>query len=114
MTDPARSPGEPPRPPAVNVGPRPGRLVRWRLTQPVRLYCYSVLAAVAVAAVLVGALTQEWADALLAIVAAVLAVVPGAEAARLSVFTEAAHYRGMYEAVAKAGGGYVNLMDGRE
>lgn len=86
MTQPPLSPGMPPRPP---VTARPGRLTRWKLTEPVRLYAYTVLAAVLLALVLVGTITDEWADALLGVAAAVLAVVPGAEAARASVYSPA-------------------------
>lgn len=92
MTSP---PGLPPRPP---VTARPGRLQRLKLAEPVRLYCYGVLSAIALALVLVGTITQEWSDALLGIAAAALAVVPGAEAARATVYSPASNLRALVQA----------------
>lgn len=80
------------------VNARPGLLIRLKLSEPVRLYCYSLLSAVLVALVVVGYLTEEWQAALTGVVAAVLGVVPGAEAARATVYSEAGHYRGLYDA----------------
>jgi hypothetical protein len=79
-------------------GTRPPLLARLKLTEPVRLYCYSLLSAVLLALVAVGGLTGEWSDALLGIAAAVLGVVPGAEFARASVYSPASMVRACYRA----------------
>ena len=84
-----------PRPTVVTT--RPGRLARLKLSEPVRLYAYGILSAVVVALVLVGTITGEWGDALLGIVAAVLGVVPGAEAARASVYSPRTHMQDLLQ-----------------
>jgi hypothetical protein len=66
-------------------------LERWKDSEPVRLYAYSVLSAVLVALAAVGAVTGEWTSALTGIAAALLGVVPGAEAARMSVISPRSH-----------------------
>jgi hypothetical protein len=75
-------------------------LARLKLTEPVRLYCYTVLLVLTAAAQLAGWLTGEWADFLAANGAVVLAVGAGAEAARASVYSP----RSVVQAVRRAAG----------
>jgi hypothetical protein len=77
------------------VSARPGLLFRLKVSEPVRLYSYSLLSAVLVALVVVGTITEEWQAALTGIAAAVLGVVPAAEASRASVYSEKTHIQQM-------------------
>jgi hypothetical protein len=79
----------------VTITTRPSLLSRLKLSEPVRLYCYSLLTAVLVALVAVGYVTEEWQAALTGIAAALLGVVPGAEAARASVYSPKTHIQQM-------------------
>jgi hypothetical protein len=76
---------------SARVAPRPGLLSRLKLAEPVRLYAYSLLTAILAALVLAGTVTDNWYAALSGIAAAILAVVPGAEATRASVYSPATH-----------------------
>lgn len=78
----------PPIPPALQRSRRPtpaSRLERWRDAEPVRLYAYTVLAALSLVLVATGALTGDVGHALTGLAAAVLGIVPAAELGRLSV-----------------------------
>lgn len=93
MTAPA--PISPPTPaPVVAVS----LLARLKLTEPVRLYVYSVLVVLTAAAQLAGWLTGEWAQFVEMNGAVVLAVGAGAEAARASVYSP----RSVVQAVRRA------------
>ena len=82
----------------VRVSSRPGPLARLKLSEPVRLYAYTVLAAILTALVLTGTITGAWQEALTGIAAAVLAVVPAAEAGRASVYSPRTHVRQIIDA----------------
>lgn len=60
-----------------------------KLTEPVRLYLYSLLVVLVTGLVLAGVLTGEWREFLLEAGAAVLVVGTGTEAARASVYSPA-------------------------
>jgi hypothetical protein len=77
-----------------------GLLARLKLTEPVRLYLYSVLVVLTAAAQLAGWLTGEWSTFLEMNGAVVLAVTTGAEAARASVYSP----RSVVQAVRRAAG----------
>jgi hypothetical protein len=82
----------PPMPPGLvrtHRNPAPSRLERWRDAEPVRLYAYTVLAALLVVLTAVGLTTGELAHALTGMVAAVLGVIPAAELGRASVWSPA-------------------------
>jgi hypothetical protein len=82
----------PPMPPGLvrtHRNARPSILERWKQTEPVRLYVYGLLAAVLLALVVVGWMTEDLSAALTGILAALLVGVPGAEAARVSVISPA-------------------------
>lgn len=67
--------------------PSLGRLARLKLSEPVRLYAYSVLVVLAVGLNLAGVLTGEWLPYATSSAAVVLGVAGAAEAARASVYS---------------------------
>ena len=74
--------------PAPAVPGRQPLLTRWKLTEPVRLYLYSVLVTVVIpGAVLAGWLTGDWTEWALGAVGTVLTVGVGGEAARSTVYS---------------------------
>jgi hypothetical protein len=81
-------------------------LERVKQSEPVRLYAYTVLAAVLTAAVAAGAVTGEWAHALTGVAAAVLGAVPAAEAARASVYSPRTYDRQLVDVVMRARGSW--------
>lgn len=64
---------------------------RWKVTEPVRLYLYGILAAVCVVLLAAGFITQDMSAALTGLAAAVLVAVPAAVAIRPSVYSLAGH-----------------------
>lgn len=82
MTDPFPMPPEPTLP--------AGRFARWQLTEPVRLYLFSVAGVVVAGLVLAGVLTREWADFLLPALGVILVVPPVAQVVRSAVYPIAA------------------------
>lgn len=64
-------------------------LSRWKLTEPVRLYLYSLALVLVVGLQLAGWLTGDWVDYATSSAGVVLAVGAGAEAARASVYSPA-------------------------
>lgn len=83
----------PPMPPGLvrrPQAPSSSALARWKRTEPVRLYAYTVLVAVVLVLAAVYGYTEDLSAALTGLAAAVLGVVPAAEAARASVFSPAA------------------------
>lgn len=87
-TDPAT--GTIPATPAATVIPRPGLLSRLKLTEPARLYLYSLAVVVVLGLQLAGVLTGEWTQFCIQDSAIVLGVAgAGAEAVRASVYSPA-------------------------
>lgn len=82
MTDPFPIPPEP----ALPTNP----FRRWQLTEPVRLYLYSVAGVVIAGLVLFGVISGELATFLTAALAVALAVPAGGEIARKAVYPIAA------------------------
>ena len=87
----------------TEAGPtaRPPWLARMKLTEPVRLYLYTVLLVLLVGCQLAGVLTGEWRDYLATSAALLLAIPAGAEAVRASVYSPASMVRLAYQAAAK-------------
>lgn len=77
---------------------RPALLARLKLTEPVRLYIYTVLLVLTAGLQLAGWLSGEWRDFLAMNAAVLLAVGGGAEAARASVYSP----RSVVQAVRRA------------
>jgi hypothetical protein len=73
-------------------------LARLKLTEPVRLYCYSMLLVLSAGLQLAGLLTGEWPEFIATNGAVVLAVASGTEAARASVYSP----RSVVQAVRRA------------
>lgn len=73
----------------TTVSARPSLLSRLKLTEPVRLYLYSVGVVLIAGLVLMGKLTGEWSAYLTGALAVVLGVAGGGEAARASVYSPA-------------------------
>jgi hypothetical protein len=87
--------------PAVSA--RPGVLTRLKLSEPVRLYLYS-LAVVALAGLtLAGYLTGEWSDYWAHAAGVLLGLVPAAEAVRASVYSPRGHVAGLLKAAQETG-----------
>lgn len=90
--------------------PAPIRSVPWlprlKETEPVRLYAWTVLSAVAVVAVAAGWVTGEWSEALMGIAGAVLGVLPAAECARASVYSPRTHNAQLVATVVRARGSW--------
>jgi len=83
--------------PADPARPTPIRsrslLMRWKATEPARLYLFGLLAAVCTVLAAVGVITQDLSAALTGLVSALLVAVPGAWAVRSSVFSPDTHVR---------------------
>jgi hypothetical protein len=77
------------------VSARPSLLSRLKLTEPVRLYLYSLGSVLIAGLVLMGYLTGEWSAYLTGALAVVLGVGGGGEAARSSVYSPASHIQGL-------------------
>lgn len=88
MTLPA--PVQPAPPAAEHTVPR---IRRWRLTEPVRLYLYTVLVVLTAGLQTAGALTGEWAEFTAINGALLLGVGAAGEAARASVYSAPAVVR---------------------
>lgn len=73
----------------TTVNARPGLLSRLKLTEPVRLYLYSLGSVLVAGLVLMGYLTGEWSEYLTGALAVILGVGGGGEAARASVYSPA-------------------------
>lgn len=67
----------------------PGTLTRWKLTEPVRLYAYTLLSVLILGLVLAGVASGQWGEYLTAAVGAVLTMPGAIEAARASVYSPA-------------------------
>jgi len=80
-----------PQPGPRRANPAARALSRWKVTEPVRLYLYSVGSVLLLGLVLGGILTQEWSAYLTAALGVLLGVVPATEAARSSVYSLAGH-----------------------
>lgn len=81
MTPPHMIGSQPSRPPSL--------LFRLRMTEPVRLYCYTVLLGLVVGLVLAGSVTGQWSEYGTALAAVLLGIPYGTEAARASVYSPA-------------------------
>lgn len=77
---------------------RPPLLTRLKLTEPVRLYLYTVLVVLTLGLQLAGWLSGDWQNFLAMNAAVVLGVTGGAEAARASVYSP----RSVVQAVRRA------------
>jgi hypothetical protein len=74
-------------PNTVQAQPEVGRLARLKLTEPVRLYMYTLLLVLSAGLQLAGWLSGDWPQYIAVNGAVVLAVGGGAEAARASVYS---------------------------
>jgi hypothetical protein len=84
--------------PAPAAAPSLPLLARLKLTEPVRLYSYSMLLVLSAGLQIAGVLTGEWPQFIATNGAVVLAVASGAEAARASVYSP----RSVVQAVRRA------------
>lgn len=84
-------PTTPPTVPVLSVG----LLARLKLTEPVRLYLYSVALVVVVGLNLAGWLTGEWVPYATSSAATLLGVTAATEAARASVYSPRSMVRGL-------------------
>lgn len=66
-------------------------ITRAKLTEPVRLYLYSVGAVIVTGLLLGGWLTEEWGAYLMAALGVILGLVPAGYAIRASVWSQAGH-----------------------
>lgn len=87
-----------PIPTRTSVSARPGVLVRWKLTEPARLYLYGLAVVAVLGLTMAGVLTGEWSHYWLTAAGVVLGIVPATEAVRASVYSPA----GMLTAVNRA------------
>lgn len=89
-----------PLPAPAPTPPAPSWIQRMKLSEPVRLYLYSVLGVVVAGLALAGILTGAWVPYTISAGATVLGLVPAAEAARASSYSTA----GALRAIARAAG----------
>ena len=76
---------------SARVSSRPGLVARWRLSEPVRLYLWSLGSVLLAGLVLAGVLSGDWAEYGGWALGVLLAVGGGAEAARASVYSTNGH-----------------------
>lgn len=98
----ARAVVDTPAPAVVEDYTPPGRLARWRLTEPVRLYLYGIVMVLIVGLQLAGYLTGEWLPYAVSSAGVVLAVGGAGEAVRASVYSPAGTVRAVRAGVAAA------------
>jgi hypothetical protein len=79
----------------VTIRPGLGFLARMKLTEPVRLYLYSLALVIFAGLQLAGALTGEWLQFAITGAGVVLAVGAGGEAVRASVYSPAGVVRAL-------------------
>lgn len=92
-----------PAPAPVEAQPAVGRVARWTLTEPVRLYLYALCLVLAGGMQLAGWLTGQWVEYAATSAGVVLGIGAAGEAVRASVYSPAATVRAIRAAVREVG-----------